>query len=82
MIVKAKEDLLKFLRESTKLQAESDGRGSVSIRLRDKDDALVALGAIHESGAEWGDLTVRRDSLEDVFLRLVGEEGRVEKEKE
>jgi hypothetical protein len=39
----------------------------------------VALGAIHESGVEWGDLTVRRDSLEDVFLRLVGEEGKVEK---
>jgi ABC-2 type transport system ATP-binding protein len=82
MVVKAGEDLLKFLRESTKLQAESDGRGLVSIHLRDKDDALVALGAIHESGVEWGDMTVKRDSLEDVFLRLVGEEGRVEKEKE
>ena len=79
MIVKANEDLLKFLKESTKLQAEWDGRGSVSIHLRNRDDAMVALGAIHESGVEWGDLTVRRDSLEDVFLRLVGEEGKVEK---
>jgi ABC-2 type transport system ATP-binding protein len=79
LIVRAKEDLLKFLKENTKLKAEASGNGMVSIVLRDKDDAIVALGAIQESGAEWGDLTVRRDSLEDVFLRLVGEKGEVEK---
>jgi ABC-2 type transport system ATP-binding protein len=77
MIVKAKEDLLKYLRENTRLQVDGDG-GTVTIRLRDKDDAMVALGAIEESGVQWGDLTVRRDSLEDVFLRLVGEEGKEE----
>jgi len=82
MMVKAGDDLLKFLKENTKLHAESAGNGVVSISLRDKDDAIVALGAIEESGAEWGDLTVRRDSLEDVFLRLVGPEGRPEQEKE
>lgn len=81
MVVRAKEDLLKFLKENTKLQVRGDG-GSVTIVLRDKDDALVALGAIEESGAQWGDLTVRKDSLEDVFLRLVGEEGKPEKEGE
>jgi len=54
----------------------------VTIVLRDKEDAMVALGAIEESGAEWGDLTVRKDSLEDVFLRLVGEEGNTQKEGE
>lgn len=75
MIVKAGEDLLRFLRENTKLRAEGND-GSVSIFLRDKDDAMVALGAIEESGANWGDLSVRRDSLEDVFLRLVGPEGK------
>ncbi len=75
MIVKAGEDLLRFLRENTKLKAEGND-GTVSIFLRDKDDAMVALGAIEESGVNWGDLTVRRDSLEDVFLRLVGPEGK------
>ncbi len=79
MIVRAKDDLLKFLKENTKLEAEGGG-GTVSIALRDRDDAMVALGAIQESGVEWGDLTVRRDSLEDVFLRLVGPEGRSEGE--
>ena len=81
MVVKAGEDLLKFLKENTKLQVRGDG-GSVTIVLRDKDDALVALGAIEESGADWGDLAVRKDSLEDVFLKLLGDEGRAEKEGE
>ena len=82
MIVKAKQDLLTFLHENTKLKAERGANDTVVISLRDKDDAMVALGAIEESGAEWGDLTVRRDSLEDVFLRLVGPEGKSEKEGE
>jgi len=73
MIVKGGDDLLRFLEENTKLEVAA-GVGTVSIRLRDRDDALVALGAIEESGANWGDLTVRRDRLEDVFLKLVGEE--------
>ncbi|HKT21169.1 MAG TPA: ABC transporter ATP-binding protein [Nitrososphaerales archaeon] len=78
MVVKAKDDLLKYLKENTKLMAEGDGN-TVTVFLRDKNDAMVALGAIEESGAAWGDLTVRRDRLEDVFLRLVGEEGAKEK---
>ena len=77
MTVKAKDDLLKYLKENTKLKSEGDN-GSVTIHLRVMDDALVALGAIDESGCDWGDLSVRRDSLEDVFLRLVGPEGREE----
>jgi ABC-2 type transport system ATP-binding protein len=79
LMVKAKEDLLKYLKENTNLPVESDGSGSVTITLGDKKDAMVALRAIAESGTEWGDLTLRRDSLEDVFLRLVGEEEKLEK---
>jgi ABC-2 type transport system ATP-binding protein len=80
LVVKAREDLLTFLKENTKLAAEAMPNGFIAISLRDKDDALVALGAIEESGVEWGDLTVKRDSLEDVFLRLVGPEGQSEGE--
>ncbi len=72
MTVKAGEPLHEYLVKSTKLEVGYDGREEVTIRLRDKDDALTALRAIEESGCEWGDLAVRRDSLEDVFLRLVG----------
>ena len=77
MTVKAKDDLLRYLKENTRLQVEG-GSGWVTVRLRDKDDAMAALGAIEESDTDWGDLTVKRDSLEDVFLRLVGEEGKEE----
>ena len=77
MTVKAKDDLLRYLKENTRLQVEG-GSGWVTVRLRDKDDAMAALGAIEESNTDWGDLTVKRDSLEDVFLRLVGEEGKEE----
>jgi ABC-2 type transport system ATP-binding protein len=79
MIVKSKGNLLKYLKENTKLQVDGDG-GSVTIILRDKNDAFVALGAIQESGGDWEDLTIRRDSLEDVFLKLVGVEGSSVKE--
>jgi len=78
MIVKAKDDLLQFLRENTRLKAEKGANGTVIISLRDRDDAMVALGSIEESGAQWGDLAVQRDSLEDVFLRLVGPEAKSE----
>lgn len=74
LTVKADEQLLSFLKENTKLEV-SGGDGTVTILLRDKNEAMVALGAIEESGADWGDLSVRKDSLEDVFLRLVGGEG-------
>lgn len=79
MIVKANTGLLAYLRDNTKLQVEGQGE-SVMIRLRDKDDAMVALGAIEESGIDWRDLNVKRDSLEDVFLKLVGERGAMEGE--
>jgi ABC-2 type transport system ATP-binding protein len=75
LTVRADRGLLEYLKENTKLKVQAEGDGHVSIVLRGKNDAMVALGAIEESGVEWRDLTVRRDSLEDVFLRLVGEEG-------
>ncbi len=72
MTVKAGGQLRDYLAKNTRLEVEYDGREEVTIRLKDRDDALTALRAIEESGCEWGDLAVRRDSLEDVFLRLVG----------
>lgn len=82
MMVKSTRQLFDYLRQNSKLQAEWEGDSTVSIRLRDKRDALVALGAIEESGVAWSDLAVRRDSLEDVFLRLIGEEAKDGKEGE
>jgi ABC-2 type transport system ATP-binding protein len=46
--------------------------GLVSVTLKKKEDALPVLEAIGRSGLEWSNLTMRHDSLEDVFVRLVG----------
>jgi hypothetical protein len=49
--------------------------GVISILLRDKTDALVALEAAERSKMEWGEIRTRVDSLDDVFIRLVGGAG-------
>ncbi len=73
LTVKAGRPLMEYLGANTSLRVEFDGRQTVSIQLRQKNDALVALGAIEKSGMEWSDLATQRDSLEDIFIRMVGE---------
>ena len=43
----------------------------MSIPLTQKIDALAALAATEHSKLDWGEIQTRRDSLEDVFIRLV-----------
>ena len=47
--------------------------GKVSVTLHDKGDALKILTAIQESGLPWTTITTTNDTLEDVFVRLVGQ---------
>jgi ABC-2 type transport system ATP-binding protein len=75
LTVRAQESLATYLRENTRLRVEFDGNGLVTVHLTSKNDALLALGSIEESGLEWSDLSTKKDSLEDIFLRMVGEEG-------
>jgi ABC-2 type transport system ATP-binding protein len=69
--VRGKEELAVYLKENTKLDVEYRD-GEVGIRLEKPHDALIALSTIEQSGLPWGELRTRRDSLEDVFVRLVG----------
>ncbi len=64
--------LADYLRKNTKLEVEFDGAQTVGVRLAKKDDALAALSAIEQSGQDWGDMATKRDSLEDIFIRMVG----------
>jgi ABC-2 type transport system ATP-binding protein len=50
---------------------EEDGK--VSVTLNDKRDALKVLTAIEASGLPWSSFTTTQDTLEDVFVRLVGQ---------
>jgi ABC-2 type transport system ATP-binding protein len=74
------ENLAAYVRENTKLSVEYNGRDLISIAIDRKHDALAALTAIEESGLEWRDLHTRRDSLDDVFVRLVS--GRIDEKGE
>ena len=65
------EELATYLKTNTKLNVESNGKGLISIQITQKRDALIALGAVEQSGLEWHDLHTRRDSLDDVFVKLV-----------
>lgn len=75
LCVRADEKLAKYLLDNTKLKTGYDKNGTVSVSLGQKRDALIALAAMEESGIHWDMLTTKRDSLEDIFVRMVGERG-------
>lgn len=74
------EELAAYVRANTNLAAEYKGKGLVSIRLDQKHDALAALTAVEQSGLDWRDIHTRRDSLDDVFVKLVS--GRIDEKGE
>jgi ABC-2 type transport system ATP-binding protein len=47
--------------------------GHIEIQMRDKSDALTVLRAIEESGLPWKGFATVSDTLEDVFVALVGQ---------
>jgi ABC-2 type transport system ATP-binding protein len=73
LLVHGDERLARYFKENTKLPVEFDGKNLVSVHLQRKDDVMLAIGVIQESGLEWSDLRTQRDSLEDIFVKLVGE---------
>ncbi len=69
--VRGPEPLAAYLKQMTKLNVEYN-KGIVSILLEKKHDAIEALSLMEQSGMDWEELQTRRDSLEDIFVRLVG----------
>jgi ABC-2 type transport system ATP-binding protein len=63
--------LADYLKANTGLDARYY-EGAVTVSLRKKEDTIAVVEAIGKSGMNWSDLTVRNDSLEDVFVKLVG----------
>jgi ABC-2 type transport system ATP-binding protein len=70
--IRGGQELANYIIANTKLDVAFSG-GVISIRLGQKTDALAALEAAERSGMEWGEIRTRVDSLDDVFVRLVGE---------
>jgi ABC-2 type transport system ATP-binding protein len=67
--------LADYIKENTDLKVEYR-KGVISIPLKQKIDALAALAAAEQSKLDWGEIHTRRDSLDDVFIKLVS--GRVD----
>jgi ABC-2 type transport system ATP-binding protein len=77
--VKADRALSEYLKQKTGLEVDYDSaKGVVNIFLKEKSDAFKAMEAIDRSGIAWSDLSTKRDSLEDIFVKLVG--GKIEEE--
>ena len=66
--------LADYIRENTELQVDyNQTKSEMSIPLKKKIDALAALAAAEQSGLDWGEIQTRRDSLDDVFVKLVND---------
>jgi ABC-2 type transport system ATP-binding protein len=46
---------------------------TVEVEMTQRSDALRVFSALEQSGLPWGRFTVHSDTLEDVFVRLVGQ---------
>jgi hypothetical protein len=46
--------------------------GAVEVELTSKPDALRILETIAENGLQWESFSTQTDTLEDVFIQLVG----------
>jgi ABC-2 type transport system ATP-binding protein len=64
--------LAAYLHEQLAVPAIADA-GRVAVELNDKRDALKILSAIEASGLPWQSFETSQDTLEDVFVRLVGQ---------
>ncbi len=70
-----------YIKANTDLEVVYDtAKGEIFIPLRKKIDALAALAAAEQSGMEWGEIQTRQDSLDDVFIKLVNEQGEISPE--
>ncbi|HTT16881.1 MAG TPA: ABC transporter ATP-binding protein [Thermoplasmata archaeon] len=69
--VRAPAALVDRLRGELGVEAHVEGE-EVVVRLADQRDALRVLSAIDRSGLPWDGVATQTDTLEDVFVRLVG----------
>jgi len=72
MTVEGSPALAAYLRANLGASAVAED-GKVSVTLTNKGDALKILTAIEASGLPWSSFATAQDTLEDVFVRLVGQ---------
>ncbi|KON31673.1 hypothetical protein AC477_04000 [miscellaneous Crenarchaeota group-1 archaeon SG8-32-1] len=68
--IQGTEELANYIAENTELVINFN-KGIISIPLKQRIDALAVLAAAEQSKLDWGEIRTRRDSLDDVFVKLV-----------
>lgn len=71
LVIRADRKMLEYLR-ALNIEATGNG-GSLEIILESDANLSELISIIEKSGIKYSQLTVRSDSLEDVFVKLVGE---------
>lgn len=71
--IQGSKELADYIGANTGLETGFDA-GLIAVKLKDKNDALRALEAASRSNLDWGEIHTQRDSLDDVFIRLVSGE--------
>jgi len=69
--VQAPPSLAPYLHDRLGLEARAHD-GKVEVTMTDKSDALRVLSAVEASGLPWEGFATEKDTLEDVFVALVG----------
>jgi len=69
--IRGSKKLANYIKANTELKVDFEGKDLICIKLDQKIDALAALAAAEQSGLNWGEIQTRRDSLDDVFIKLV-----------
>jgi ABC-2 type transport system ATP-binding protein len=67
-----KGELADYIRRSNFAVKYDEKTSRIEILIRNKGDALDAIRLIEQSNLMWDDLSIDRESLEDVFIKLVG----------
>ena len=66
-------ELADYIKSRSNFDLNYDNTSSqIEIKINDKSDAIAAFRLIDESNLNWSDLTTERDSLEDIFIKLIG----------
>ena len=71
LVVKGSPALAEALRRAVDLEVRAED-GRIEIPFRDKSDVLKVLVAMERSGLPWSGFATEEDTLEDVFVSLVG----------
>jgi len=72
LVVQGSSAVAEFFRTTLKVRP-TIREGQLEIPISSKEEGLSYLDSLRESGLPWDGFTVERDTLEDVFIRLVGQ---------